>query len=296
MSAANSPDESKAPEKRSNTLLYILLAILALGVIGLVYDRQVARPALERASEDLARAVDASNRSLEDTVTPDDVEEVLGRSAVQSFEDGGDYVEVFAWRSGLPIRTHKLYAIYRDQGGEKVLYRQAIYKYESRGEVIPINELKTIEMTEEEAEAAGNENDEGGGGGGRGGRPGGGEGDQGGGDDGNSDDEAGDNEAGGIDSAEAARREQYSGPPTGTPDPEEQFELADFNDDGLLTETEIVGRMQDNLDEIDTDGDGAISESEYLKFHSQDNSEGEGGSSQDEGADAESDAESEESD
>ena len=158
MSDENSPggshSEAAAPVKKSNNLLYILLTILVLGLIGLFYDRQVARPAVEQASEDLADAVAVSNRKLEDNMTPDKVEEVLGRAAVQSFEDGDDYVEVFAWRSGLPIRTHKLYAVYRMMDGQRVLYRHALFKYETKGEVIPIASAVAVQAEEEDAEAS----------------------------------------------------------------------------------------------------------------------------------------------
>ena len=59
------------------------------------------------------------------------------------------------------------------------------------------------------------------------------------------------------------------GPGGGRPDPAAFFASQDANGDGQWTEDEIPDRMRDNLDRIDTDGDGAITMEEFQAFRSQ---------------------------
>ena len=54
-----------------------------------------------------------NNKSTE-ILTNLGVRETLGMEPSDTFEEAnGDMVEVFAWRNGLPIRTHKLFTVYK---------------------------------------------------------------------------------------------------------------------------------------------------------------------------------------
>ncbi len=236
MSAETNDSSQVTPEKKSNTTLLVLLVILGLGVAGLVYDRRVARPGVEKAYDDLVALVEKTNRSVTESVNPEDVQAVVGRAPVSSFDEGDDFIEVFAWRSGLPIRTHKLYAVYTEQHGEKVLYRHAKYKYEKKGDVIAIPDLKTIEV-DPEADTSGE-----------------------------GDDVAAAGGAGGEEASAGGGGPGGGGPGGGgrTFDPEARFTAADADGDGVLREDEISDRMQESLSEIDTDGDGEISKAEFM--------------------------------
>ena len=40
------------------------------------------------------------------------MQQELNRVPIQTFTDGDYFVEVYGWRSGLPVKTHNYYAIY----------------------------------------------------------------------------------------------------------------------------------------------------------------------------------------
>lgn len=231
MSAETQDSSQSPPEKKSNTTLLILLVILALGVAGLMYDRRVARPGVEKAYDDLISLVEKTNRNVQESVNPEDVRAVVGRAPVSNFDDGEDFVEVFAWRSGLPIRTHKLYAVYKEQHGQKVFYRHAKFKYDMQADVIEIPKAIVIEGDPD-------------------------------------DPDNGDPSADGGDDAMpgGAVAQGGAGPGGGGRnfDPEARFTESDEDGDGLLKGDEINPRMQENLSETDTDGDGAVSKEEFM--------------------------------
>ena len=83
MSAETNEPSQVTPEKKSNTTLLVLLVILGLGVAGLVYDRRVARPGVEKAYDDLVALVEKTNRSVTESVNPEDVQAVVGRPGEQ---------------------------------------------------------------------------------------------------------------------------------------------------------------------------------------------------------------------
>ena len=76
--------------------------------------------------------------SSTDTLGKDEIQKAVGRAPSDSFSDGTDLVEVYSWRSGLPIRTHNLYAVYKPVGDDHVFYRMAKFKYDKKGDVMAI--------------------------------------------------------------------------------------------------------------------------------------------------------------
>ncbi len=235
-----SEDSTKQTDKKSGgTRSKVLFAILALGLVALAYDYRVARPAVEVAYNKIAERSTAVNAKSTEVFTNLDVRELLGMEPSRTFDDtNGDVVEVFSWRSGLPIKTHDLFAIYKPNGGKNLFYRHAKYKYESSGDVSTISVLTTIDSVggEGDFDEAAYELETGSGGGGG--------------------QAAGDDNGGG-------------GPGGGRGggggwNPEAMFAENDADGDGILKGEELSDRMRENLAEIDTDGDGGVSKDEMM--------------------------------
>ncbi len=214
----------------------VLVGILGLGLVALAYDYAVARPAVETAYNAIAARSTEVNAKSTEVFTDSDVRKLIGKEPSKTFNDAnGDVVEVFSWRSGLPIKTHDLFAVYKPNGGKNLFYRHAKYKYEASGEVSDFSVSRVIDNDDEavddaataemDAQYAGEQS---GGGGGRGGEGGGG---------------------------------QRGG---GGWDPEAMFTENDTDGDGFLKDDEISDRMRENLAAIDTDGDGAVSKEEMM--------------------------------
>ncbi len=97
--------------------LVLLLAVFGVALAGLLYDRCVARPDLQRASDTIERLLSDTNADPngDGTVTEDEVQSELGRkpASVQKLANG--QVERYTWPSGLPYRTFDLYVVYVGQ-------------------------------------------------------------------------------------------------------------------------------------------------------------------------------------
>jgi hypothetical protein len=223
--------DPKSGSKRSKLLIVILVVLLA----ALAYDYVVARPNVDSAYDRIAEKSVEVNANTTEVFTDADVQELLGRKPSRTFNDvDGDRVEVYSWRAGLPFRTHDLFVVYKPNEGRQLFYRHAKFAYESSVDVSPITGTRVVEvgdideMTEEEYEQA----MMGGGGG-------------------------GDDTAGG---AEGGSR----GDARGRMDPAAMFEERDSDGDGQLKGDEIPDRARENMEEIDTDKDGAISNQEWM--------------------------------
>lgn len=70
--------------------------------------------------------------------------------------------------------------------------------------------------------------------------------------------------AGGDESEAMAAMTSADGGGGSRPDPETRFTEADADGNGKLEGDEISERMQGRLDDVDTDGDGAVSKEEYM--------------------------------
>lgn len=120
MSTTYSPTPSTPPSpsgrssSSSRIRLLVLLGLLGVMLGALWYDYKVARPAVENAYSRIALLnTEINSRSGKQYMTNQDVQKELKRAPMETFTtDGGYMVEVYGWRSGLPTKTHKYYAVY----------------------------------------------------------------------------------------------------------------------------------------------------------------------------------------
>ena len=143
--------EPSANASRRKNFLYLVLAMM-IGMLG--YDYRVARPSVDRAYQKIAQRNVEVNDSPERSLTNEDVQALITKTPSRTFSDGRDLVEVYSWRSGLPIRTHDLFAVYKESiRGEQVFYRQAKFVYETSADVAPIAVQTVVEATPEQIAA-----------------------------------------------------------------------------------------------------------------------------------------------
>jgi hypothetical protein len=197
----------------------VLFGILGLALAALAYDYRVARVGVDSAYDQIQQRnveVNAENTTM---FTNLDVRELLDKEPSETFNDvNGDMVEVFSWRSGLPFRTHNLFAVYKSSAGKKMFYRHAKYTYEESKAVSNVSVPTGVQASEDELQAYQRQL----------GAPGGG--------------------GGGGDAF----------------DPEAIFAERDVDGDGFWKEGEISGRIQEDLEFIDTDEDEAVSKDEWM--------------------------------
>jgi hypothetical protein len=197
----------------------VLFGILGLALAALAYDYRVARVGVDSAYDQIQQRnveVNAENTTM---FTNLDVRELLDKEPSETFNDvNGDMVEVFSWRSGLPFRTHNLFAVYKSSAGKKMFYRHAKFNYEESKAVSNVSVPTGVQASEDELQAYQRQL----------GAPGGG--------------------GGGGDAF----------------DPEAIFAERDVDGDGFWKEGEISGRIQEDLEFIDTDEDEAVSKDEWM--------------------------------
>ena len=129
----------------------VLLALLVVMLVMLVYDYRVARPSVDRAYQQISERTVAVNDSPDRSLTNVNVQSLITKSPSRTFLDGDDLVEVYSWQSGLPLRTHDLFAVYKEsKRGEQVFYRHAKYVYETSAEVAPVPVPMRVRGTPEE--------------------------------------------------------------------------------------------------------------------------------------------------
>ena len=133
MSEASPSDQSS---RGGNPRQTIMLVILGLMIIALVYDYKVARPSVEGAYDQIAKKSIEVNSSGTDVLTNLGVRELLEMEPSDTFEEvNGDLVEVYSWRSGLPVRTHNLYTVYKKNTGKWMFHRHSSFIFESSKDV-----------------------------------------------------------------------------------------------------------------------------------------------------------------
>ncbi|MCO8125373.1 hypothetical protein NHH03_26780 [Stieleria sp. TO1_6] len=108
----------------------VLFGLLAVMLAALIYDYAVARPAVNAASDKITEANSKANGQAIGFLTPEKVSEVLGKTPVETFDDGSLSVEVYHFPSGLVVKSHKLYAAYRKSGDERMFYQMSLFKYD----------------------------------------------------------------------------------------------------------------------------------------------------------------------
>lgn len=106
--------KTETPAKSSPLRLVILLLIFGIALTGLLYDYCIARPAWKVAYDDIQGLLEGRvpDPNEDGTVTDDEVESVLGRkpSTIEHLSNGK--IDIYTWRSGFPLKTHKLYVIF----------------------------------------------------------------------------------------------------------------------------------------------------------------------------------------
>jgi hypothetical protein len=136
MSETNTPQSSTPSNQGGSKRLPILLGILAIGLVGLGYDRFIARPAVEAAYDSLLAENQRMNADSTVTFTDADVRKLLGRDPAETFTDtNGDTVERYSWRAGMPIKSHDLFVVYKTQTDFLMFHRADKFAFESGGEV-----------------------------------------------------------------------------------------------------------------------------------------------------------------
>lgn len=118
---AQQKSSSSSLQKGIRIALFVILALL---IIAIIYDRQVARPAVESAYQTIEELNAASGSKV---LTDADVHEALGRQPSYTRSDGPYTLEVFAYRAGLPWRTYPYTVVY---SGESNRYFMTHFKFE----------------------------------------------------------------------------------------------------------------------------------------------------------------------
>ena len=131
-------DSSKQDAKAgtSNVRQFVLIGLLVLLVIALVYDYKVVRPSVDAAYDQIAEESMLKNMRSTEVFTNADVQQLLDKTPSRTFEEpNGNFVEVYSWRSGLPIRTHDLFAVYKKNGEIWLFDHHTKYEHEPAEEV-----------------------------------------------------------------------------------------------------------------------------------------------------------------
>jgi hypothetical protein len=201
-----------------NTRTKILFGILGLTLAALAYDYCVARVGVDSAYDQIRQRSVEVNADKTTMFTNLDVRELLDKEPSETFNDvNGDMVEVFSWRSGLPFRTHDLFAVYKPSAGKKMFYRHAKFNYEESKAVSNVSVPTGLQFSEDELLGY-------------------------------------QRQIGGIEVGSSG----------GAFDPEAIFAEGDVDGDGFWKDGEISGRVQEDLEIIDTDEDDAVSKDEWM--------------------------------
>ncbi|KAA5539621.1 hypothetical protein FYK55_23940 [Roseiconus nitratireducens] len=126
-----------------------LFGLLGVVLIALGYDYLVARPSVDAAYNLIAEA-DATSA---ETLTNEDVSDLLGKEPVHTFTDGNQTVEVYYFTSGVLVKPHKLYTAYQKDGDQLLFYRHAKYVYDKAKET----PREGVEIVREDASASASE-------------------------------------------------------------------------------------------------------------------------------------------
>lgn len=110
---------------------FAILFVSIVATLALVYDYTVARPSVDQAYDRINVRLDQADASLSESLSRDDVRELLRKQPSRIFRDGGKHVEVFSWIAGFPLRTHDLYVVYDGSGQTTSLIRHFKFAYRS---------------------------------------------------------------------------------------------------------------------------------------------------------------------
>lgn len=215
----------------------VLYGLLTLMIVAFLYDYGVARAGVEQAYDALTQRQTEVNGDPNAKMTDKLVREVIGCEPSTQFSESGSQVEVYSWTAGLPFKEHRLFVVYQDFHGDRLMVRASKYVFDTKDDVFSaardlpyFDELKAAEKARDSGQQASSiqSGGPGGGGGGRG-EGGRGEGDSG---------------------------RQFN--------PEEMFARTDANGDGKITEDEVSGWMASRILAADADKDGSITRNEFF--------------------------------
>jgi len=142
-----------APPKGGSIRLIILLLVLVVALGGLLYDYQVARPAVDKARVTLEKALDGTTKDPDGdgTFSMQEVHQLLGREPDQVDTIEGGKKETYLWRSGMPFRQYKLVVAY--WGTQTPLLNSfAINSALREDQLPPKGNMQVEELTEEQRE------------------------------------------------------------------------------------------------------------------------------------------------
>ena len=257
MSEASSSTETARGGGSRQTVLLVLLGVM---IVALAYDYTVARPNVDAAYDKIVTKSMQVNSKSTEVLTNMGVRELLEMEPSETLEEAnGDLVEVFSWRSGLPIRTHNLYAVYKKNGDEWLFHRHSKFIHESSAEVSQHDVKGGTVIMSAGTDADQSDPDagsEGGGemsegspeGGGEGGRP--------------QRRPAPDAAPGGADPF--AGSSAFDPEVRARAEPEAVFAENDENSDGKLESHEIPQISNQTKVKMDTDGDGVLTKEEWM--------------------------------
>lgn len=110
-----SPGGPPSTKGTSPLRLILLLMVFGVALIGLLYDYTIARPGIAKAKDTVEAMLNQdpnTDPNNDNTITPDEVQQVLGRKPSSVEQRSNCLVEVYSWRSGLPTRTYDLKVVY----------------------------------------------------------------------------------------------------------------------------------------------------------------------------------------
>lgn len=215
------------PTPRRIALSIVFVLLLA----ALIYDYGVARPSVNQAYDAILTQFQDANLSAS-SLTRSEIESIVNRPAVESFEDNGQTVDVYQWASGLPLKNHNLYVVYRTVGEDDVFVRHFKYSFDPSDRM----QARTADdLIADRAEKSGREGAE-----------------------------TSLRRATNASAMAAAKSDDKSSSATEIPsDALPKFAELDTNEDGILERSEWPESFQDQLESLDVNGDGQIDPTEF---------------------------------
>ena len=130
----------------------MLFTLLAVMIFAIVYDYQIARPAVAAAYDQITIESRRLNAQSGGTFSNIDVQDLLGKAPSGKFTEGSHFIETYDFPGGIPGRPHRLYTVFKQNGSQKLFYRHAKFVYETGKEVAPFPEIEVMAISEAEAE------------------------------------------------------------------------------------------------------------------------------------------------
>lgn len=125
--------ESPRPASSKMGAKLAILAIIVLGMATFAYDTLVAKPSVQSAYYEITdESLRLSNAGEDGTLSNTDVHRILGKTPIETFEDGDRTVEVFGFMGGMLVNKHKLYVMYESVDGNLAFRTGRVLQYETK--------------------------------------------------------------------------------------------------------------------------------------------------------------------